>query len=78
MLERLPNWDMGALTPSGGLKSTANNLLTLLRVALSYSRVDYFCKLFDEQITFKVDSQGLTTGLIYTRNGMGRQAQRMK
>jgi hypothetical protein len=42
------------------------------------SRVDFFCKLFDEQITFKVDSQGLTTGLTYTRNGMTRQAQRMK
>ena len=35
-LESLPNWDMGALTPSGGLKSTANDLLTLLGVALGY------------------------------------------
>jgi serine-type D-Ala-D-Ala carboxypeptidase/endopeptidase len=42
------------------------------------SRVDYFCRLFDEQITFKVDSQGLVTGLTYTRDGMARQAQRMK
>ncbi|MFN7921563.1 MAG: serine hydrolase [Bryobacteraceae bacterium] len=35
MLERLPNWDMGALAPSGGLKSTANDLLEFLAVALS-------------------------------------------
>ena len=36
LLERLPNWDMGALTPGGGLKSTASDLLTLLGVALGY------------------------------------------
>jgi D-alanyl-D-alanine-carboxypeptidase/D-alanyl-D-alanine-endopeptidase len=39
MLERLPNWDMGAMAPSGGLKSTANDLLTLLGVALGYSDI---------------------------------------
>jgi hypothetical protein len=42
------------------------------------SLVGYFCKLFDEQITFKIDSQGIATGLTYTRDGMARPAQRMK
>jgi CubicO group peptidase (beta-lactamase class C family) len=34
MLERLPNWDMTAFAPSGGLKSTASDLLALLSAAL--------------------------------------------
>jgi CubicO group peptidase (beta-lactamase class C family) len=42
------------------------------------NRLDFFCKLFDEQITFKVDSQGLATGLTYVRDGRARQAQRIR
>jgi hypothetical protein len=42
------------------------------------SRLAYFCKLFDEQITFKVGSQGFATALIYTQSGKARQAKRME
>jgi CubicO group peptidase (beta-lactamase class C family) len=35
-LEPTPNWDLGALAPAGGLKSTANDLLTLLEAGLGY------------------------------------------
>jgi hypothetical protein len=42
------------------------------------SRVDYFCKLVDEQVTFKVDARGLATGLIYTQSGAAQPGKRMK
>jgi hypothetical protein len=42
------------------------------------SRVDYFCKLFDEQVTFKVDSLGLATGLTFTQNGVAQPGKRIK
>ena len=38
---------------------------------------DYFCKLFDEQVTFRTDSRGRTSGLVYTQNGIGRRARRI-
>ncbi len=42
------------------------------------SRVDYFCRLFDERVSFMIDAQGFATGLALTENGVTRAAKRMK
>jgi len=39
---------------------------------------DYFSKVFDEQVSFRIDSRGIATGLVFTQNGSARRAQRIK
>ena len=42
------------------------------------SRVDYFCRPFDEQVSFRVDAQGFAIGLTLTQSGMTRAAKRIR
>ena len=38
---------------------------------------DYFCRIFDEQLSFKTDARGRATALVYTQNGKSRRAVRL-
>ena len=42
------------------------------------SQRDYCCKVFDEQVSFRTDGRGIATRLVFTQNGTGRRAQRIK
>jgi hypothetical protein len=39
---------------------------------------DFFCKLFDEQVSFRTNSRGIATAVTYTQQGKRRVAQRLK
>ena len=42
------------------------------------SAQDYFSKLFDEQVTFKIDRRGRATELIHHENGATQRAKRIE
>jgi hypothetical protein len=48
-----------------------------LRVEIFREPNDFFCKLFDEQVSFKTNSSGIATALTYTQQKR-RVAQRLE
>ena len=65
------------MTPEGGhlFVQRAGELKTEM---YPESALDYFSKLFDEQVTFKIDRPGRATELIHHENGATQRAKRIE
>jgi hypothetical protein len=52
--------------------------VVLSNVLVVLARTVHFCRLFDEQVSFRTNSHAIATALVYTQHGKRRLAQRLK